>query len=66
MLAQVQITSAAYIHPNRTLLSLCVMVTLMNVAAALLHCLDFAGGLNGGKGLLLDFVGQCELRYEVR
>ena len=32
----------------------------MNTAAVLLHMLDFLGGMNGGKGILLDFVGQCE------
>jgi hypothetical protein len=58
MLAQVQITGAAFIHPNRSLFSLTVMLTVMNIVAALLHLLDFASGLNGGKGLMLDFVGQ--------
>jgi hypothetical protein len=30
----------------------------MNIAAGCLHMLDFLGGMNGGKGLMLDFVGQ--------
>jgi hypothetical protein len=34
------------------------MLTFMNFVAAFLHVLDFAGGMNGGKGIMLDFVGQ--------
>jgi len=32
----------------------------MNASAVFLHLLDFYAGLNGGKGVVLDFVGQCE------
>jgi hypothetical protein len=60
VLAQIQITGAAYIHPHRSLFTLFFMLTLMNMAAVMLHLLDFVGGMNGGKGLMLDFVGQGE------
>ncbi|RSH95191.1 hypothetical protein EHS25_000277 [Saitozyma podzolica] len=59
MLAGVQITAAGYVHANRSLLSLVAMLTAMNIAAGCLHMLDFLGGMNGGKGLMLDFVGQA-------
>lgn len=36
------------------------MLTSMNAVAALLHTLDFMAGMNGGKGVILDFVGQGE------
>lgn len=58
ILAQIQITGAAYIHPQRSLFALGLMLTVLNVVAAFLHLLDFAGGMNGGKGLVLDFIGQ--------
>lgn len=32
----------------------------MNSVAALFHYLDFASGMNGTKGVFLDFVGQGE------
>ena len=60
ILAQIQITGAAYIHPHRSLFALFLMLTFMNMAAVLLHLLDFVGGMSGGKGLMLDFVGQGE------
>ena len=56
MLAQMQIQAVGLIHPNRSLMSLCLMLTLMNGTAALLHLLDYMAG--PGKGLMLDFVGQ--------
>ena len=60
VLAQMQTTSAAHIHPNRSLFTLTSVLAAINLAAGLLHCLDFAGGMNGGKGLSLDFIGQCK------
>lgn len=36
------------------------MSTIMNIVAVLLHVLDFVSGLNGSKGIILDFIGQCE------
>ena len=60
ILAQIQITGAAHIHPHRSLFALFLMLTFMNMAAVLLHLLDFVGGMSGGKGLMLDFVGQGE------
>ncbi|KAI9636800.1 uncharacterized protein MKK02DRAFT_45507 [Dioszegia hungarica] len=59
MLAQMQIQAAGLIHPNRSLMSLCLMLTLMNGTAALLHLLDYMAG--PGKGLMLDFVGQVRI-----
>ena len=60
ILAQVQITGAADIHPTRSLFALSFMLSMMNIAAVLLHMLDFVGGMSGGKGVMLDFVGQGE------
>jgi len=31
----------------------------MNIMAAGLHSIDFMTGMNGGRGVILDFVGQC-------
>ncbi|ORX39159.1 hypothetical protein BD324DRAFT_618685 [Kockovaella imperatae] len=59
LLVQGQIAAASVIHPTRSLLSLFFVVTLLNMAAILLHMLDFASGGNGTKGMLLDFVGQA-------
>lgn len=59
VLAQVQITGAAYIHPQQSLFALFLLLTMLNIAAGFLHLLDFVGGMNGGKGLMLDFVGQA-------
>ncbi|KAL7421276.1 hypothetical protein Q5752_004161 [Cryptotrichosporon argae] len=59
-LAQLQITAPAFIHPHRSLLALFVMLTLMNLVAVMFHLLDFASGMNTGKGILLDFVGQAQ------
>nr|XP_031861519.1 uncharacterized protein CI109_003123 [Kwoniella shandongensis]KAA5528591.1 hypothetical protein CI109_003123 [Kwoniella shandongensis] len=59
ILAQIQITASGIIHPTRSLLALSSMLTAMNAVAMFLHVLDFAGGMNGGKGLVLDFVGQA-------
>ena len=39
------------------------MLTVMNMAAVLLHLLDFVGDMSGGKGLVLDFVGQGVLDH---
>jgi hypothetical protein len=35
------------------------MLTFMNIMAAGLHSIDFMTGMNGGRGVILDFVGQC-------
>ncbi|KAK8844044.1 hypothetical protein IAR55_006838 [Kwoniella newhampshirensis] len=59
VLIQMQINASAFIHPSRSLFALTTMLTVMNLVAGLLHVLDFAGGMNGGKGLVLDFVGQA-------
>ncbi|WWC72978.1 uncharacterized protein I206_106942 [Kwoniella pini CBS 10737] len=59
VLAQVQINACAFIHPSKSLFGLSLMLVALNIAAAFLHLLDFAGGMNGGKGLVLDFVGQA-------
>nr|XP_019049726.1 hypothetical protein I302_00145 [Kwoniella bestiolae CBS 10118]OCF28656.1 hypothetical protein I302_00145 [Kwoniella bestiolae CBS 10118] len=59
VLAQVQINACAFIHPTKSLMGLSLMLVVLNLAAAFLHLLDFAGGMNGGKGLILDFVGQA-------
>jgi len=50
----------AVIQPTRSLFALFFLVVLTNLAAMCLHLLDFASGQNGGKGLILDFVGQGE------
>lgn len=34
--------------------------TALNVTAVMLHLLEYAGGSLGGKGVILDFVGQSE------
>jgi hypothetical protein len=60
ILAQIQITGAAVIHPDRSLLSLVLALAALNAVSILLHLLDFAGGMNGGMGIILDFIGQCE------
>lgn len=41
-------------------MSLFFMVTFMNAVAMFLHFLDFVSGMNGGKGIILDFIGQCK------
>lgn len=35
-----------------------MMLNGLHFVALLLHLLDFAGGMNGGRGIVLDFVGQ--------
>lgn len=60
LLVQAQIGAAPFVHPTRSLLALFFMLVLTNFSAVFLHCLDFWAGLNGGKGVVLDFVGQCE------
>ncbi|WRT69195.1 uncharacterized protein IL334_006179 [Kwoniella shivajii] len=57
ILAQIQINACAFVHPTRSLLTLTLMLILMNVTSVFLHLLDFVGGMNDGKGLVLDFVG---------
>ncbi|WVR08948.1 hypothetical protein IAU60_006007 [Kwoniella sp. DSM 27419] len=59
IMAQLQINACVLIHPTKSLLSLTAMLSVMNLAAVLLHLLDFAAGSNGGKGLILDFIGQA-------
>ncbi|WVQ93088.1 hypothetical protein IAU59_000152 [Kwoniella sp. CBS 9459] len=59
LLAQIQINACAYIHPTKSLLGLTTVLSCMNLAVGFLHLLDFWGGMNGGKGLILDFVGQA-------
>ncbi|WVQ81079.1 hypothetical protein IAT38_003201 [Cryptococcus sp. DSM 104549] len=58
LLAHLQIHITSIIQPTRSLLIRTLMLIAMNLAACGLHVLDFAGGMNGGKGLVLDFVGQ--------
>lgn len=36
------------------------MLTALNLMAALLHWLDFLSGMNGSKGMILDFIGPCK------
>jgi hypothetical protein len=36
------------------------MLTFLNIMAAAMHSLDFMTGMSGGKGVILDFVGQCQ------
>lgn len=59
---QIQIGSPASVHPQRSLLSLAFIVLLMTLAAVMLHLLDFATGVQNGKSLVLDFVGQSQHR----
>ncbi|OCF42999.1 hypothetical protein I317_03220 [Kwoniella heveanensis CBS 569] len=59
LLAQIQINACAFIHPTKSLFGLTSVLSFMNLAVGLLHVLDFWGGMNGGKGLILDFVGQA-------
>ncbi|KAK4688361.1 hypothetical protein P7C73_g1751, partial [Tremellales sp. Uapishka_1] len=59
ILAQIQITAPAIIHPNRSLFTLFFMLTMMNVSAVFLHFIDLIEGSSGGKSLILDFVGQA-------
>ncbi|WVF65415.1 hypothetical protein IAT40_000142 [Kwoniella sp. CBS 6097] len=59
LLAQIQINACAFIHPTKSLLGLTTVLIGMNLAVGFLHMLDFWGGMNGGKGLILDFVGQA-------
>lgn len=56
--AQIRIAATAHLRPRRSLFTFAVMLTLMNMFAAFLHWLDFPGGSPGGKGLILDFIGQ--------
>ena len=58
ILVQVQIANAALLHPTRSLFQLFFLLTATNLAAVLLHALDFVAGMAGGKGVLLDFVRQ--------
>lgn len=58
MLVQMQTAAAGIVHPSRSLFSLCLMLTLLNATAMLLHLLDNLAG--PGKGVMLDFVGQGE------
>lgn len=58
-LIQQQIIATPVVHPTRSLFGLAFMLTMMNSVAVLLHWLDFLAGMNGGKGIILDFVGQC-------
>jgi hypothetical protein len=60
LLVQAQIGAAPFVHPTRSLAALFLMLVVTNFAAVFLHCLDFWAELNGGKGVVLDFVGQCE------
>lgn len=59
-LVQIQINAPATVHPQRSLLSLAFVTTLMSLAAAMLHVLDFVAGVQDGKSLVLDFIGQSE------
>ncbi|TXT09061.1 hypothetical protein VHUM_02535 [Vanrija humicola] len=59
IVTQMHIRAPAGLQPGRSLLGLFVIVSLPNLAAALFHLLDFAGGMNGSQGLVLDFVGQA-------
>jgi len=60
LLVQAQIAAAPFTHPTRSLLTLFFLLASMNASATFLHLLDFWAGMNGGKGVILDFVGQCE------
>jgi hypothetical protein len=62
ILIQSQIVNSHVTHPGRSLFGLGAMLTFMNVMAAGLHSIDFMTGMNGGKGVILDFVGQCKFR----
>jgi hypothetical protein len=57
-LVQNQILHSPIMHPGRSLFGLGFMLTAMNAVAGLLHTLDYMAGMNGGKGVILDFVGQ--------
>lgn len=46
-------------------MSLFFMVTFMNAVAMFLHFLDFVSGMNGGKGIILDFIGQCKSLHAI-
>jgi hypothetical protein len=53
------------IQPTRSLLSLWFLVTITNLAAVFFHVIgDYEGGYDT-RGLMLDFVGQGELRIAV-
>lgn len=65
LLVQAQIGAAPFVHPTRSLLALFLMLGLTNFSAVFLHCLDFWAGINGGKGVVLDFVGQCEFAIPI-
>lgn len=52
--------NAPILHPGRSLFGLGFMLTAINLVAGFLHSLDFLAGMNGGKGVILDFVGQGE------
>lgn len=56
-----EIRAPAIIQPTRSMFALFSLVTVMNAVAALFHFLDFSSGMNGTKGVFLDFVGQGEL-----
>lgn len=54
-----EIRAPPIIQPTRSMFALFSLVTGMNAVAALFHYLDFSG-MNGTKGVFLDFVGQGE------
>ncbi|WOO84935.1 uncharacterized protein LOC62_06G008444 [Vanrija pseudolonga] len=66
VVTQMHIRAPAGLQPGRSLLGLFVIVSLPNLAAAFFHLLDFAGGMNGSQGLVLDFIGQANPASLVR
>ncbi|KAL1407598.1 histone H4-like TAF Taf6, SAGA complex subunit [Vanrija albida] len=59
VVTQMHIRAPASLQPGRSLLGLFVIVSLPNLAAVFFHLLDFAGGMSGSQGLVLDFIGQA-------
>jgi hypothetical protein len=60
VLGHIQITTAPAANPQRSLMAFWALLSAMNAISGLFHCLDYWSGGWGGKGLLLDFVGESE------
>jgi len=65
IIIQSQIINSHITHPGRSLFGLGSMLTFTNMMAAALHSVDFMTGMNGGRGIILDFVGQCQSIHSV-
>lgn len=62
--SQVQFGSPRLVHPTRSLRFFLVAWTVVNASAGIVHGLEGSSGAKGRgwaqRGIVLDFVGQCE------